>query len=108
MNNRSAQDLRYVEDYLELNSIKDYERYTACLETMSLYCAPWWLELKGNPVELANCQIDQPTLLIPWKVFTEGVEKVIGRKLAEKELSSANTTLIAEFHKKYAEKYGKN
>ena len=108
MNNRSAQDLRYVIDYLEINPGKQPERYESCLETMSRYCAPWWLELKGNPVELANCQIDQPTLLIPWKVFTEGVEKVIGRKLGEKELSSANTSLIEEFHKKYAEKYGKN
>ena len=102
---RSAEEMDYVEDVLEISSVADPDRYQQCLDTMDQYETPWWRELRGNLIALANMQIDQPILLITWKDFIEGVELVIGRKLEKGELSSSNTKLIEEFHQKYAEKY---
>ena len=103
---RSAEDMRYVLEGLEINPATSPERFSQCLDAMVKYDKPWWSELRGNIVALANAQIDQPVLLIPWNTFKAGVEKVLGRPLMKGELSSANTELIKEFHKKYEENYG--
>lgn len=94
-------DFDYVRDVLRINPGKDPEQFDECLIAMQKYIEPWWRTLHDK-VQLAAQQIDEHVLLIDWHVFKSGVEAVLGRYLREKELSSENTTLIAEFKEKYA------
>lgn len=91
----------YLRDKLDINPVKENERFEECLAAMEKYPTPWWYDLRHNHEELAACQIDEPVLLIRWYAFKDGVEKVLGRKLAENELHSQNTALLEEFREKY-------
>lgn len=91
----------YLRDKLDINPIKERARFDECLEAMEKYDTPWWHELRHDDMALAIKQIDEPVLLIRWNVFKAAVEKILERKLAEGELTSSNTALLAEIKEKY-------
>ena len=92
-------DFTYLRDEMDIHPLA--ELFEECLAAMKQYSSPWWFELKGNPAELAAKQIHEPALLIHMNTFKKGVEKVIGRKLGEGELTYNNHALKQEFDEKY-------
>ncbi len=61
----------------------------------------WWIEHSGDTAELAARQLEEPFLLIQMNDFVNGLQKVLGRPVNSKEISSKNKELIAEFKNKY-------
>ena len=92
-------DFTYLQDEMDIHPLA--ELFEECLEAMHRYPSPWWFELRNDPAALAAKQIHEPALLVRMNTFKKGVEKVIGRKLAEGELTFKNMELKKEFDEKY-------
>lgn len=92
-------DFNYLRDELDIHP--QSQRFEECLTAMKKYSSPWWYELKGDAKELAAMQMNEPVLLILMNTFKKGVEKVLGRKIGDNELSHNNTELKKEFEAHY-------
>lgn len=90
----------YLRETFEINPATNPHAFVGCLDAMERYEDPWWFNENDERV-LAHWQIDEPRLLIPWRTFKRGVEKVLGRSLDDEELHSGNVELIRQFHEAY-------
>ena len=95
----------YLEDVLGVRAAKNPSYFDSCIDVMKGYEARndlWWLYGKDS-CELANRQIDERILLIPFDVFKDGLTKVLKRSVSDSEISFTNKALVAEFKEKFKE-----
>jgi hypothetical protein len=94
----------YLEDVLGFKPSSNPRRFQECLRVMESYTRrgdQWWIEFRGNPVELAVRQLAEPVLLIPISTFEKGLRTVLERPVDPCEISHKNNALFVEFSEKY-------
>lgn len=93
-------DYNYLRDVLDINPLKNKERFEACLRAMQKYSTPWWHDLRDDLKALIAMQLKEPNLLIPCRQFKKGLSIVLERPIKDSELYFANEALKKEFAEK--------
>ena len=91
----------YLEEVLGVRAAHNPDYFEKCIEVMNEYEKSddeWWLG--SDPIELTKHQLNESILLIPFSVLKDTLIKVLGRYVADEEISFTNEALIAEFKRK--------
>lgn len=83
---------RFVEDVLDTLPEKNRQ---AALKAMKKYGENrWWRS--NDPVEIAQYQVSEDILLVPFGLYHEGIEKLLGRPVYTHEFRSSNMESLQE------------